>query len=129
MMVKGELVINPQFEWAGGGFATSPLDLARWGRELYAGRALLNAARTIMLDAAVPARLGPETKYGLGVIVRPVTPVGLAWGHIALYQTELIHLPIPARRWRFNQHVGAASDRQPEPVAAYDIAAMTKPGR
>jgi D-alanyl-D-alanine carboxypeptidase len=29
MMVKGVLVVNPQFEWAGGGFATSPLDLAR----------------------------------------------------------------------------------------------------
>ena len=30
--------INPQFEWTGGGFATSPLDLARWGHELYAGQ-------------------------------------------------------------------------------------------
>lgn len=96
MMVNGELVINPQFEWAGGGFATSPIDLARWGRELYAGRAISPAARTMMLDAAVPARLGPDTKYGLGVIVRPTTPIGPTWGHSGFfpgYQTELIYAP------------------------------------
>lgn len=96
MMVNGELSVNPQFEWAGGGFATSPLDLARWGRELYAGRAISPAARTLMLDAAVPAKLGPDTKYGLGVIVRPTTPIGPTWGHSGFfpgYQTELIYAP------------------------------------
>jgi len=96
MMVKGELVINPQFEWAGGGFATSALDLARWGRELYAGRALSAAARKMMLDAAVPAKLGPEARYGLGVIVRPSGPVGPTWGHSGFfpgYQTELLYFP------------------------------------
>jgi D-alanyl-D-alanine carboxypeptidase len=96
VMVKGEFVINPQFEWAGGGFATSALDLARWGRELYMGRALSPAARKMMIDAAVPARLGPETKYGLGVIIRSTTPVGATWGHSGFfpgYQTELLFVP------------------------------------
>ena len=49
-----------------------------------------------MIDAAVPARLGPETRYGLGVIVRPSTPVGPTWGHSGFfpgYQTELLHVP------------------------------------
>jgi D-alanyl-D-alanine carboxypeptidase len=93
MMRTGELVINPQFEWTGGGYATSPLDLARWGHALYAGSAISAKARALMIDAAVPARLGPETRYGLGVIVRP-SPAGLTWGHSGFfpgYQTELVH--------------------------------------
>jgi D-alanyl-D-alanine carboxypeptidase len=55
----GEFVVNPQFEWAGGGFATSAVDLARWGHELYApnGKALSAKARALMIDSAVPARL------------------------------------------------------------------------
>ncbi len=96
MMQGGRLVINPQFEWAGGGFATSPSDLARWGHALYAsiGGPITAAMRTRMVDAAVPARLGPQTLYGLGVIVRPATPVGRTWGHSGFfpgYQTELVH--------------------------------------
>ena len=49
-----------------------------------------------MLDAAVPAKLGPETKYGLGVIIRSSTPVGPTWGHSGFfpgYQTELLYAP------------------------------------
>ena len=91
---NGAFVINPQFEWTGGGYATSATDLARWGHELYAGKALSAKARALMIDAAVPAQLGPNTKYGLGVIIRE-TPVGIVWGHSGFfpgYQTELIHV-------------------------------------
>ncbi len=94
VLVDGEFVINPQFEWTGGGYATSALDLARWGQALYTGRAVSPAMVKLMVDAAVPARLGPETKYGLGVIVRAATPVGPTWGHSGFfpgYQTELLH--------------------------------------
>lgn len=90
----GRFVINPQFEWGGGGFATSARDLARWGHELYRGNALSPASRSLMIDSAVPARLGPETRYGLGVIVRPTTPVGPVVGHSGFfpgYLTELVH--------------------------------------
>jgi len=94
VVTNGIFVINPQFEWTGGGYATSARDLARWGHELYAGRAISQKLRDLMISSAVPARLGPETKYGLGVIVRPTTPAGPAWGHSGFfpgYQTELIH--------------------------------------
>jgi CubicO group peptidase (beta-lactamase class C family) len=132
MMVKGELVINPQFEWAGGGFATSPLDLARWGRELYAGRALSPQARRIMLDAAVPARLGPETKYGLGVIVRSATPVGTTWGHSGFfpgYQTELLYVPDLGVSLAVQVNTSAPRSTGGRSLARvlYDIAGMTKP--
>jgi len=91
----GVFVINPQFEWTGGGYATSARDLARWGHELYAGRAISQKMRDLMIASAVPARLGPDTQYGLGVIVRK-TPAGTAWGHSGFfpgYQTELLYLP------------------------------------
>ncbi len=91
----GAFVINPQFEWGGGGFATCPRDLARWGHALYVGNALSASGRALMIDSAVPARLGPEVRYGLGVIVRPTTPVGPVVGHSGFfpgYLTELVHV-------------------------------------
>lgn len=103
MMANGRLAINPQFEWAGGGFATAPRDLARWGHALYASAGSKDPAskapvtatmRNLMVNAAVPARLGPQVSYGLGVIVRPTTPVGPVWGHSGFfpgYQSELVY--------------------------------------
>jgi D-alanyl-D-alanine carboxypeptidase len=131
VMVKGEFVVNPQFEWTGGGFATSPLDLARWGHELYAGRALSAKARALMLDAAVPARLGPETKYGLGVIIRPTTPAGRAWGHSGFfpgYQTELWHFPDAGVTLAIQINSSAPRSTGPRGLVRglYDIAAMVK---
>jgi D-alanyl-D-alanine carboxypeptidase len=96
MMVKGRLAINPQFEWAGGGFATSAGDLARWGHALYSSTSgpITASMRGRMINAAIPARLGPQASYGLGVIVRPTTPVGPVWGHSGFfpgYQSELVY--------------------------------------
>ena len=96
VMANGVFVINPQFEWTGGGFATSARDLARWGHALYTAKAISPKMRDLMLAEAVPAQLGPGSKYGLGVIVRPTTPVGPAWGHSGFfpgYQTELAYFP------------------------------------
>ena len=99
VMKDGVMVINPQLEWAGGGFATNAVDLARWGHELYAGKALSAKARALMIDAAVPARLGAGSTYGLGVIIRPpATAAGMAsvtWGHSGYfpgYMSELIYV-------------------------------------
>ncbi len=131
VMVKGEFVINPQFEWTGGGFATSPLDLARWGHELYAGKAISAAARALMLEAGVAARLGPETKYGLGVIIRPTTPVGRAWGHSGFfpgYQTELWHFPDAGVTLAIQINSSAPRSTGPRSLVRglFDIAAMVK---
>ncbi len=43
----------------------------------------------------VPARLGPEAKHGLGVIIRP-TPLGISYGHSGFfpgYVTEMMYFP------------------------------------
>jgi D-alanyl-D-alanine carboxypeptidase len=129
---NGQFVVNPQFEWTGGGFATSPLDLARWGHALYTGRAIGASGRKLMIDAAVPARLGPETRYGLGVIVRPTTPAGPAWGHSGFfpgYVTELIHLPDAGITLaiQLNTSDGRATGTRRPLRVLYDLAAMVTP--
>jgi D-alanyl-D-alanine carboxypeptidase len=94
MLVDGRFAINPQFEWTGGGMASTAGDLARWGKALYEGRAF-DPSMLQRLTDAVPARLGQNTKYGLGVIIRE-TPLGTTWGHSGFfpgYQAELMYLP------------------------------------
>lgn len=94
MIVDGRMVVNPQFEWTGGGIASTASDLARWAKLLYEGRAFDSALLKEMLDG-VPAKLGPEAKYGLGVIIRP-TPLGISYGHSGFfpgYLTEVMYFP------------------------------------
>ena len=94
MIKNGKFAVNPQFEWTGGGLAVTSLDLAKWGKILYEGKAFDATMMTPFLDG-VPARLGPESKYGLGVIIRP-SPLGITYGHSGFmpgYQTELVYFP------------------------------------
>ena len=94
MITNGKFAINPQFEWTGGGLASTSLDLARWAKVLYEGRAFNKTILGEMLKG-VPARLGPETTYGLGVIIRP-TPLGVTYGHSGFfpgYLTEMAYFP------------------------------------
>jgi D-alanyl-D-alanine carboxypeptidase len=91
---RGQLRINPQFEWTGGGVAGTTTDLARWGKLLYEGRAFDPALLPRLVDG-VPARLGRDVRYGLGVMLRP-TPLGMTWGHGGFfpgYATELLYFP------------------------------------
>jgi D-alanyl-D-alanine carboxypeptidase len=94
MLVNGRMVINPQMEWAGGGFATTSEDLARWAKALYEGRVLDSTTTAMMLDG-VPARLGPNARYGLGVIIR-TTAHGVTYGHSGFFpgwQTDMMYFP------------------------------------
>jgi D-alanyl-D-alanine carboxypeptidase len=91
---NGEFAVNPGFEWTGGGIASTSEDLARWAKELYEGRAFDPSLLPIMLES-VPARLGRNTEYGLGVIIRQ-TPLGASWGHSGFfpgYLTEMAYFP------------------------------------
>jgi D-alanyl-D-alanine carboxypeptidase len=99
ILPDGRFAINPQFEWTGGGMASTSEDLARWAFALYGGRVLRPSELALMLQG-VPAPLGPPgTTYGLGVIVRPLQ-VGTSWGHSGFfpgYLTEMMYFP--AERW------------------------------
>jgi D-alanyl-D-alanine carboxypeptidase len=94
MIKDGRFAVNPQFEWTGGGVATTAEDLARWAVLLYQGKAFDTSLLDDLLEG-VPAKLGPETKYGLGVIIRP-TPLGVTYGHSGFmpgYQTDVMYFP------------------------------------
>lgn len=91
---KGKFIINPQFEWTGGGMASTTQDLAVWAKAMYEGRAFSADMLPVMLDG-VPAKLGPDVKYGLGVIIRP-TRLGTAYGHSGFmpgYMTDMMYFP------------------------------------
>ena len=94
VLENGKFIINPQFEWTGGGYISNTQDLARWAKTMYEGRAFDASLLKEMLDG-VPAKLGRDTKYGLGVIIRP-TPVGLSYGHSGFfpgYMTDVMYFP------------------------------------
>ncbi|HEX6313891.1 MAG TPA: serine hydrolase domain-containing protein [Gemmatimonadaceae bacterium] len=128
MLVEGRMVINPQFEWTGGGMASTAADLARWGKWLYEGKAFDPSMLPRLLDG-VPARLGQNTRYGLGVIIRE-TPSGTVYGHSGFfpgYQAEMLYLPSAkaAIAFQVNSSVPGALGRGVSPARfAIEIAGI-----
>lgn len=95
MIQAGKFAINPQFEWTGGGYASTTHDLARWARMIYEGKAFSPGLLPQVLDGVPAPRLGRETKYGLGVIIRK-TSVGTSYGHSGFfpgYMTDMMYFP------------------------------------
>lgn len=89
------LRVNPQFEWAGGGFVSTPEDLARWAQLWYTGRVVPPTILPDALAAVAAPELGRGVRYGLGVIVRD-TPAGVTYGHSGFfpgYLTEMRYWP------------------------------------
>lgn len=80
MLAGDTLIYNPQFEWGGGGFASTPGDLARWMVAYRTGAAFPDSLWAMV--AARPAGT-PDTVMswrGIGVH-RDSTGVGVTWGH------------------------------------------------
>ncbi len=93
-MKNGKLKVNPQLEWAGGGYITNPRDLATWIRRLVSGDALDKATRERM-QLAVPSRTGRNHEYAFGLMIRP-SEVGKSYGHGGWYPgyvTDVQHFP------------------------------------
>lgn len=119
-LVDGVFMFNPQFEWAGGGWASTTLDLARWAKALYEGRAFPKHLLSKALDGE-DARLGRGSKYGLGVIMRP-TPLGEAWGHSGYFPGYLTEMHYYSEHRfsvavQFNTSNGRSIGRNPRGVA------------
>ena len=95
MISNGKFAINPQFEWTGGGYASTSEDLARWAKMIYEGRAFDNSLMPQVLDGVAAPMLGRETKYGLCVIIRK-TAAGISYGHSGFfpgYMTDMMYFP------------------------------------
>jgi D-alanyl-D-alanine carboxypeptidase len=90
----GRMTIDPSFEWTGGGVASTTADLARWAAALWGGR-VLDPGTLAQMTRGVPARLGPNVRYGFGTIIRE-TPAGLSHGHSGFfpgYITDVMWFP------------------------------------
>jgi D-alanyl-D-alanine carboxypeptidase len=95
VLENGKFIINPQFEWTGGGMVSNSEDLARWAKLMYEGKAFDASLLPEMLAGVSAPMLGKETKYGLGVIIRP-TRAGLTYGHSGFfpgYMTDMMYFP------------------------------------
>jgi D-alanyl-D-alanine carboxypeptidase len=91
MLHEGALALNPAFEWAGGGFASTPEDLSRWAQAWYTGRAVPPAQLALALDGVSARGLGAGARYGLGVIIRD-TPLGVTYGHSGFFPGYLTEM-------------------------------------
>jgi D-alanyl-D-alanine carboxypeptidase len=91
---SGLFVLNPQLEWTGGGIASTPLDLARWGKLLYEGKAFDPKHLSAVLDGN-PANTGRGDEYGLETQIWS-TPQGRVHGHTGFfpgYQSAMAYYP------------------------------------
>jgi D-alanyl-D-alanine carboxypeptidase len=95
MLEAGRFAINPQFEWAGGGFASTSADLARWALALWGGDVIDAKLMDDVLAGVDAPMLGAGAKYGLCVILRD-TPLGPSQGHAGYfpgYVSEMRYYP------------------------------------
>ncbi|MEQ8768503.1 MAG: serine hydrolase domain-containing protein [Planctomycetota bacterium] len=86
----GAFVINPQFEWTGGGIVTTPRQLARWGRLLLTGDVIPESLQETHRDG-VAAKTGPGDRYAIGLQIRR-SPHGEVLGHSGFYPGTLSEL-------------------------------------
>ncbi len=89
---KGRFFINLQYEWTGGGLASTSRDLAQWAMALYEGQAFSPELLKEMLEG-VPT--GQGARYGLGVIIAE-TALGKSYGHggsMPGYRTLMMYFP------------------------------------
>lgn len=120
---EGKLAFNPANEWTGGGLASTPSDLARWGAALYGGSALPGAYLDELVAAAGPDK-DKDHFYGLGVFVDR-TDLGLKYGHggwFPGYLTQLAYYPDYGVAIAVQTNTDATRDRD----LLVDVAAMTK---
>lgn len=91
----GRMELNPQLEWAGGGYYSTTADLAQWGLHLFRGEASDKEQVEASLAGAVMAKLWPGDRYAAGIIVSE-TPYGPGYGHSGWfpgYTSELMYFP------------------------------------
>ena len=93
---EGKFIINPQFEWTGGGMYSTSLDLAKWCGMLYEGKAFDASLLPMMMDSVPAKELGPNTSYGMGVIIHQTQTLGEFYGHSGFfpgYLAEMYYFP------------------------------------
>lgn len=91
---EGRLLWNPAVESAGGGFASTSADLARWGHLLFSGAAMDPPYLDRLLDSVPVDPDASGILYGAGVAIHAETANGPVYGHggwIPGYVSSLRH--------------------------------------
>ena len=89
VVVDGKLPFDPEMEYAGGGIVSTSSDLAKFARQVY------KEPYGKWMREAVPSKLGPGQRYGIGAQFRP-SPSGESFGHSGWYPgyvTEVEYFP------------------------------------
>lgn len=110
----GRATYNLQFEWCGGGWASTPSDLARWAGLLYGGAAMDGPYLETLLETVEAPGLGAWSEYGLGVM-RQTTELGELRGHTGFmpgYVTSMGTFPEKA----LSVAIQLNTDRSPRPM-------------
>jgi len=115
---RGVFRWNPLSEWAGGGFISNSLDLARWARALYDGPALPSGIRAQMVSAPNVNTSPQGYTYGLGVVIRQ-TDSGPVWGHSGEYPGYRSNVS-----WFPDSRVAVAVQVNSDRIEAAEIGAM-----
>jgi D-alanyl-D-alanine carboxypeptidase len=131
MIVNGKFAINPQFEWTGGGYASTAHDLARWAKMIYEGKAFAPELLPQVVEGVAAPMLGRESKYGLGAIIRK-TPAGTSYGHSGFfpgYMTDMMYFPDHkiAVAVQVNTSVGRSLGKPLSRVLVEVVEVITKP--
>lgn len=94
ILADNKMLINPQIEWAGGGYISNTIDLARWVRIYYDATWVSESLRKEM-RTGVAAKTGKDHAYGFAMQIRP-SPLGISYGHggwFPGYLTEMEYFP------------------------------------
>lgn len=111
VIVNGRFTFNPQWEWAGGGFASAAEDLSRWAAMLYGGEVLARKSLDEMFNSTTT---GEGANYGLGVMMTN-SNFGRAYGHdgeFPGYLSEMRYYP----KFHLAVAVMVNSDETPEVI-------------
>mgnify|MGYP005992962355 CR=1 FL=1 len=93
VLVNGKYKYNVQFEWAGGGFAITSVDLAKAGKLIYEGQAFDKNLLPEFFKGINAKQLGGT--WGLGVHIRK-NAQGTSYGHSGFfpgYITNMLYFP------------------------------------
>jgi D-alanyl-D-alanine carboxypeptidase len=109
------LAWNPAIEWTGGGLVSNSLDLAKWAKALFEGRAmngpyLDDLLREIPISAEVD-----DVSFGAGVGIHKTGPIGTWYSHggwIPGYSSSLRYYPEHrvAIAFQINTDIGIVDD-------------------
>jgi len=85
MLTNGEIILDPSFEWTGGGLVTNVKDLARWMKLLHGGKVLKKETyeRMIKPKSTSDGQLS-EYGYGLGTFIWD-RPDGIRYAHSGFF--------------------------------------------